>query len=131
MSQLCEITISGPELDLNETGQVAEAVAAAVAAGWEAPRIVSTDDDFEAGTVDDEDEDGSILDYRVLGYPGGAIIYVVLEGADTEQAALAAAGLARHLTTWSPTLLEYSIEKVSDVWARSARGGELPAPGGG
>jgi hypothetical protein len=106
-----EITISGPHFEESEASQVTDAVAAAVEAGWQAPIAATSadDDDSEAA----EDDSGSVLDYRVLGYPGGAIIIVVLEGGDLEQAVLAVSALARHLTTWSPGLLEYSVNKVS------------------
>ena len=109
MPYLCEIAISGPEVDLDEASQVTEAVTAAVEAGWHSPAIVSDLDD----EPDLEPGDNSVLDYRVFGYPGGAIILVVVDCDDLEQAALAAAALARHLITWSPDLLAYSVDKVS------------------
>jgi hypothetical protein len=99
-----------------------DAVASAIEAGWEAPRIF-TDEDFadkdddDPGILeespDDATLDGAILDYRVLGYPGGAIILVVLDGGDLMQTSVAITGLAQHLTTWSPGLLEYSPDEVS------------------
>jgi len=103
-----------------------DAVASAIEAGWEAPRIF-TDEDFADKDFADKDDapgvleepeddaspDGAILDYRVLGYPGGAIILVVLDGGDLMQTSVAITGLAQHLTTWSPGLLEYSPDEVS------------------
>jgi hypothetical protein len=90
------------------------AVSSAIEAGWDAPRVV-TDEDEEAGTPDDSSDDspdGAILDYRVFGYPGGAFIVVVLDGGDLMQTSMAVTSLARHLTTWSPGLLEYSPDEV-------------------
>ncbi len=111
MPFLGEIKISGPHPGEDGVSQVTDAVAAAVEAGWQAPRVTSADDDADPETAEEDGE--SLLDYRVLGYPGGAIIVVVLEDGDLEQTALAVAALAHHLTTWSPGLLAYSVEKVS------------------
>ena len=94
-----------------------DAVASAIEAGWEAPRIFADEDDdpgaLEESPEDDASPDGAILDYRVLGYPGGAIILVVLDGGDLMQTSVAITGLAQHLTTWSPGLLEYSPDEVT------------------
>jgi len=117
---MCRVTISGPEPDAEGVTQMMDAVASAIEAGWEAPRIF-TDEDFDdedgPGILEeppgDVSPDGAILDYRVLGYPGGAIILVVLDGGDLMQTSVAVTGLAQHLTTWSPGLLEYSPDEVS------------------
>ena len=78
-----------------------DAVASAIEAGWEAPRILAAEDfageDDDAGILDelpddDASPDGAILDYRVLGYPGGAIILVVLDGGDLMQTSVAITG---------------------------------------
>lgn len=120
MPYMCRVTISGPEPDAEGVTQMMDAVASAIEAGWEAPRIF-TDEDFDdedgPGILEeppgDVSPDGAILDYRVLGYPGGAIILVVLDGGDLMQTSVAITGLAQHLTTWSPGLLEYSPDEVS------------------
>ena len=92
-----------------------DALANAIKAGWEAPRIV-VDEDGGPGLLDeppgDGSPDGTVLDYRVLGYPGGAIILVVLDGGSLMQTSVAITGLAQHLTTWSPGLLEYAPDEV-------------------
>ena len=92
-----------------------DALANAIEAGWEAPRIV-VDEDGGPGLLDeppgDGSPDGTVLDYRVLGYPGGAIILVVLDGGSLMQTSVAITGLAQHLTTWSPGLLEYAPDEV-------------------
>ena len=119
MPYVCRVTISGPEPDADGVDQMMDAVANAIEAGWSAPRIVVDSVDDDEGTVtpdgpsDDDPLDGTILDYRVLGYPGGAIILVVLDDVDLMQTSVAVTGLARHLTTWSPGLLEYSPDEIS------------------
>jgi hypothetical protein len=89
------------------------AVSEAIQAGWDAPRVVTGE---EPGIPDDSSDNdsrgGSILDYRVFGYLGGAIILVVLDGGDLMQTSVAVTGLAEHLTTWSPGLLEYSPDEI-------------------
>lgn len=116
MPYLCRVTISGPQPDADEVSQMTEAVASAIEAGWDAP-LVHVDEDEDAEIPDDLPEDdgapgGTILDYRVFGYPGGAIILVVLDGGDLAQTSVAIAGLARHLTSWSPGLLAYSPDEI-------------------
>lgn len=108
MPYLCEIEIAGPRAGEDEGAMVTEAVLAAVEEGWRSPRVVG-DDGVPAPQSDDDD---AVLDYRVLGYPGGAFIFVVLPDVGLESASLAAASLAHHVTTWSPGLLEYSVERL-------------------
>jgi hypothetical protein len=108
---LCRVTISGPEPDAAGVSEMTDALADAVQAGWEAPRLIASDDEAVHG-VDEVSSDGAILDCRVLGYPGGATILVVLDGTDLMQTSVAVTGLAHHLTTWSPGLLQYSADEV-------------------
>jgi hypothetical protein len=90
-----------------------DAVSNAIEAGWEAPRVIDEENgEAEDSSSDDDSSDGAVLDYRVFGYPGGAIILVVLDGGGLMQTSLAVTGLAQHLTTWSPGLLEYSPDEV-------------------
>lgn len=127
MPYVCRITISGPEPDVEGVTQMMDAVASAIEAGWEAPRIFVGDDDdtgIPDESPDDDSPDGAVLDYRVLGYPGGAIILVVLDGDDLMQTSVAITGLAQHLTTWSPGLLEYSPDEVTISKADEAYDGE-------
>lgn len=116
MPYLCRVTISGPEPDADGVSQMMDAASAAIQAGWDSPKVV-TDDEVEAeipdDPSDDDSRDGAILDYRVFGYPGGAIILVVLDGGDLMQTSVAVTGLAQHLTTWSPGLLEYTPSEVT------------------
>jgi hypothetical protein len=124
MPYLCQVRITGPTPDPEGVSQMMDAVSDAIQAGWEAPRVVAEEDPdlagdltagISGGLTDGEDgaPDGRILDYQVLGYPGGAIIVVVLDSGDLTQTAVAATGLAQHLTTWSPGMLEYSPSEVS------------------
>ena len=53
-----------------------------------------------------------MLDYCVLGYPGGAIILLVLDSGDLTHALLSITGLARHLSAWSPGMLEYTPSEI-------------------
>ncbi|MGH3165754.1 MAG: hypothetical protein ACRDN0_07645, partial [Trebonia sp.] len=124
MPYLCQVRITGPTPDPEGVSQMMDAVSDAIQAGWEAPRLITEEDadlrDDPAGDLtshlpgsEDGSPDGAILDYQVLGYPGGAIIVVVLDSGDLTQTAVAATGLAQHLTTWSPGMLEYSPSEVS------------------
>ncbi|GLZ80141.1 hypothetical protein Afil01_49480 [Actinorhabdospora filicis] len=108
MPYLCEIEIAGPREGEDEGAMVTEAVLAAVEEGWRSPRVIGDD----GVPVPESDEDDAVLDYRVLGYPGGAFIFVVLPDVGLESASLAAASLAHHVTTWSPGLLEYTVERL-------------------
>ncbi|MFB9830806.1 hypothetical protein [Actinoallomurus acaciae] len=134
MPHLCKITLAAPRSDTDDGDQVLEAMATAIEAGWESPLAVSEDEDLDPPLAEDKPDGGNILDYRILGYPEGAIILVLLEGTDLAQAALAAAALSQHLTTWSPTLLKFTTENVSvspaaepidDDWAQSF---DIPTP---
>jgi hypothetical protein len=68
---LCRVTISGPEPDADGVTQMMDAVSSGIEAGWDAPRII-TGEDEEAGVpgecADDDPRDGAILDYRFFGY---------------------------------------------------------------
>jgi hypothetical protein len=110
VSYLCQVTISGPEPDAEGVDQITAAVSDAVQAGWDAPRVDSVYGD-EADPSGDDDS-GEVLDYRVLGYPGGVIILIVLDSTDLMQTSVAATGLAQHLTKWTPSLLEYSPDEI-------------------
>jgi hypothetical protein len=113
MPYLCQVRITGPTPDPEGVSQMMDAVSDAIQAGWEAPRIVTDEDAADLSGAEEDAPDGAILDYQVLGYPGGAIIVVVLDSGDLTQTAVAATGLAQHLTTWSPGMLEYSPSEVS------------------
>ncbi|WP_194894917.1 hypothetical protein [Catenulispora pinisilvae] len=91
---LGQITITGPEPELGRRQHFVDALAAAMTEGWRSLR--------------------KVLDHRIIGYPGGAVITVVLDGdgLDFEEAAAALASLGRHLTTWSPELLAYRLQQV-------------------
>ncbi|MFF5112197.1 hypothetical protein [Streptosporangium sp. NPDC000509] len=108
MPHLGKITISSGDPAPVDVDRLMDTVAAAIQAGWDSPRVIPEDE-----PDDEHEEGGSIQDYRILGYPGGAIIYVLLVGAELEQAALAVAAFGRHLTTWSPELLAYSVAEMN------------------
>jgi hypothetical protein len=116
MPYLCRVTISGPEPDADGVSQMMDAVANAIESGWAAPRVLADEDDDARppdDAADDDSPDGAVLDYRVFGYPGGAIILVVLDGGDLMQTSAGITGLAQHLTTWSPGLLAYSPDEIN------------------
>lgn len=116
MPYLCRVTISGPEPDAEGVSQMMDAVANAIESGWDAPRVLADEDDGDSATPDEPSDgdspDGTILDYRVFGYPGGAIALVVLDGSNLMQTSVAITGLAQHLTTWSPGLMAYSPDEI-------------------
>ncbi|MBL7261585.1 hypothetical protein [Paractinoplanes lichenicola] len=103
---MCRVTIAGPEADDGGVSTLIDAVADAVKNGWDAPLVYDDESDDEMG--DEESSGGEVLDHRILGYPGGAIVLVVLDCDDFMQASVVIAALARHLTSWSPALLEYA-----------------------
>ena len=107
MPYLCRVTISVPEADEGGVSTLIDAVADAVKNGWDAPLVSVRDDESDDELSDEESPGGEILDHRILGYPGGAIVLVVLDCDDFMQASIVVAALAQHLTTWSPALLEY------------------------
>ncbi|WP_106131359.1 hypothetical protein [Pseudosporangium ferrugineum] len=102
------MTISGPEADDGAVSTLIDAVADAVKNGWDAPLVSVHDDESDDELSDDESPGGEVLDHRILGYLGGAIVLVVLDCDDFMQASIVVASLARHLTTWSPALLEFT-----------------------
>ncbi|WP_433435417.1 hypothetical protein [Nonomuraea sp. CA-141351] len=108
MPHLGMIKISGADSGRVDTDRLMEAVATAIEVGWDSPLVMSEDE-----PENEHEHGGAIQDYRVLGYPGGATIYVLLAGGELEQIAVAVAALGRHLTTWSPELLAYSVAEVS------------------
>jgi hypothetical protein len=105
---LCRVTISGPEADGGGVSTLIDAVADAVKNGWDAPLVSVHDEESDDELSDEESPGGEVLDHRILGYPGGAIVLVVLECDDFMQASIVVAALAKHLITWSPALLEYA-----------------------
>ena len=92
MPYLGQLAITGPEPEQQRRQRFVDALAAAT----ESP------------------PSPKVLDHRVTGHPGGAAVTVVLDGdgLDFEQASAALASLGRHLTTWSPELLEYTLHRV-------------------
>ena len=72
------------------------------------------DGDLDADADGDHEVERRVLDHRILGYPGGGFVLVVLggDGLTFEEAALAAATLGRHLTSWSPGLMACSVDSV-------------------
>lgn len=119
MPFLVEIAARGSGPGVDDVDQITDALAAAVEQGWESRWAVARDDRDEDGVLGPGDDgvsevERTVLDHRVLGYPGGGIVLVVLggEGLRLEEAALAAATLGRHLTSWSPGLMACSVESV-------------------
>lgn len=121
MPFLADIVISGSHSDVDEVMPMIEALSAALEEGWRSRwTVIAGDDDLDDEPDDpetgesDEAVDRSVLDHRILGFPGGARLLVVLdgEGLAFEEALLAAAALGRHVTSWSPGLLECVVEQV-------------------
>jgi hypothetical protein len=119
MPFLAEIAVSGSGPGVDEVDQITAALAAALEQGWESRWRVVRDDHDEDGDLDadgdgDHEVERRVLDHRILGYPGGGFVLVVLggDGLTFEEAALAAATLGRHLTSWSPGLMACSVDSV-------------------
>jgi hypothetical protein len=105
---LCRVTVSGPEAGDGGVSTLMDAIADAVKNGWDAPLVPVHDDEPDDDVSDEKSPGGEVLDHRILGYPGGAIVLVVLDCDDFMQVSIVVAALARHLTTWSPALLAYA-----------------------
>lgn len=86
-----------------------------MAEGWRSLRVLAPgEDDLTASNPDLQPRDRKLVDYRTVGYQGGAMITALMdgEGLEFEEATAALTSLGRHLTTWSPELLEYSLQSV-------------------
>lgn len=115
MPYLGQITITGPEPEVERRQHFVDALSAALTEGWTSlSALVVSKDDFDGPAADLVAPERNVLDHRIVGYAGGATVTVVLDGAglDFEEAAAALVSLARHLTTWSPALLEYSLQRI-------------------
>lgn len=115
MPYLGRITIAGPEPEMERRQDFVDALSTAMAEGWESLfALVLGKGDVEGQVVDWEVPERKVLDHRIVGYSGGATITAVLDGADLgfEEAAASLASLGRHLTVWSPDLLEYRLERI-------------------
>jgi len=112
---LGQVIIVGPEPEPGRRQHFIDALGAAMAQGWDSPfaRALSADDTGDSEP--DRDRPARVvLEHRIFGYPGGATITAVLDGdsLEFEEAAATLASLGRHLTTWSPELLEYTLQQV-------------------
>lgn len=115
MPYLGHITISGPEPELERRQHFLDALSAAMTEGWSSPlTLILTEDTPDDGEPDWAAPERQVVEHRIIGYPGGAAVTVVMDGdnLDFEEAAAALASLGKHLTTWSPELLEYTLQQV-------------------
>ncbi|MBR7826636.1 hypothetical protein KDK95_09995 [Actinospica sp. MGRD01-02] len=117
MPFLVQVMISGTGLNERESSRSMEAIAAAIAEGWESrwSTFFDADDaDGHAQADGPEEAERVVLDEQIVGRPGSVDVQVVLggPGLGLEEAALSATGLARHLTGWSPELLACTIASV-------------------
>jgi hypothetical protein len=111
---LGRITITGPEPEVERRQYFVDALSAAMTEGWKSVFAVVLSTDDIKGSAVLVPAVRKVLDYRIVGYAGGAMVRAVLdgEGLDFEEAAAALASLGRHLTTWSPELLQYTLQRV-------------------
>lgn len=120
MPFLAKISVHGSGPGVDEADEITEVLAAAVGQGWEtrwtAVHDNHPDDETFAGEPDEEpgSVERTVLDHRILGYPGGGLVYVVLggDGLTFEEAALAAAELGRHITMFSPGLMACTVQSI-------------------
>lgn len=114
MPYLGQITITGPEPEVERRQHFVDALSAAVVEGWSSlfALALSADDANDSAALVPPVR--RVLDHRIVGYSGGASVTAVMDGdgLDFEEAAAALASLGRHLTTWSPELLEYTLQQV-------------------
>jgi hypothetical protein len=112
---LGQITITGPEPEVERRQHFIDALSAAVTEGWSSLYAVALGTaDVSSAAVIREPPLRKVLDHRIVGYSGGARVTAVMDGdgLDFEEAAAALASLGRHLTTWSPELLEYTLQRI-------------------
>lgn len=114
MPYLGRITITGPEPEVKRRQHFVDALAAALTEGWSSLALGVSEEDVGDSEAGFDPPERNVLDHRIIGYPGGAAVTVVLDGdsLEFEEAAAALASLGRHLTTWSPELLEYTLDRV-------------------
>lgn len=115
MPYLGQITITGPEPEVERRQHFVDALSAALTEGWSSLfALVLSKDPLDRAKLGWDPPERKVLDHRIIGYSGGATVTAVLDGAglDFEEAAVALASLGRHLTTWSPELLEYTLQRI-------------------
>lgn len=115
MPYLGRITITGPEPKIERRQPFVDALSAAMTEGWRSLYAITlSTEDVKDPAVVREPPVRKVLEHRIIGYPGGAAVTAVLDGdgLDFEEAAAALASLGRHLTTWSPELLVYTLQRV-------------------
>ncbi|MEY9889008.1 hypothetical protein ABIA35_002902 [Catenulispora sp. MAP12-49] len=114
MPYLGRITITGPEPEVERRQHFIDALSTAMVEGWSSLFALVLSKDEMNGSTDLVAPVRKVLDHRIVGYSGGASVTAVMdgEGLDFEEAAAALASLGRHLTTWSPDLLEYTLQRV-------------------
>jgi len=92
-----------------------DALCTAIAEGWSSLfALILSEGDVKGQVVEWEAPERKVLDHRIVGYSGGATITAVLDGPGLgfEEAATSLATLGRHLTTWSPKLLKYRLQRI-------------------
>ncbi len=105
------VDLVGPhpeERDEQERAQLPGLIGDLVQAGWEVTGFA------EVSGIDEDpqsDAHGELLDFRVLGYPGGAYVGLVVDS-ELDEALAVGAGLARHLISSAPVLLGWSVESL-------------------
>ncbi|MBS2533829.1 hypothetical protein KGQ20_13735 [Catenulispora sp. NF23] len=116
MPYLGQITIAGPEpeVEVERRQHFVDALSAAVTQGWKSLfALVLSQGDLDGPASNLDPPVRKVLE-RIIGYAGGAAVTAVLDGdgLDFEEAAAALASLRRHLTTWSPELLKYALQRI-------------------
>lgn len=104
---LGQVTIVGPEPDPSRRQLLTDTSSAAIAHGRHRDR-----------------PERRVLEHRVIGHPGGAVITAVLdgEGLDFEEVATTFTSVGRHLTTQSPELREYTLRQIEVSKLEQRRG---------
>ncbi|WP_194904602.1 hypothetical protein [Catenulispora rubra] len=115
MPYLGRINITGPEPEVERRQHFVDALSAAMTEGWTSVFAVALSTaDVIGSAADRVPPVRKGLEHHVICYSGGATVTAVLDGdgLDFEEAAAALASLGRHLTTWSPELLQYTLQRV-------------------
>ncbi|MEZ0107445.1 hypothetical protein ABH920_001437 [Catenulispora sp. EB89] len=115
MPYLGRINITGPEPEVERRQHFVNALSSAMTEGWTSVFAVALSAGDVVGPAAGRVAPArKVLEHHTICYSGGATVTAVMDGdgLDFEEAAAALASLGRHLTTWSPELLQYTLQRV-------------------
>lgn len=91
-----ELSAPEPVSDAAAAAQLPDLIVELLKAGWDVPMVPSLDDEDDPPALDEDEGTGpDLLDMRVLGYPDGAMIGLVVDTDILEVATTIGASLGR------------------------------------